>query len=517
MYFGGSSHLVIHVITLLNCIFTYSASFQAAKPALDAVMDKINSTTSHAGSHNVAGITQPEWKASPNQLHLSDRKETMPLSASVVPSNATQLISSRTTPDPLPNVDNDDNEATVTGISASISQESVSVTTATGVRQSTSSDIERKRSSDSTDDTDSEEISRDIIDSYLKNLSMLPPLLPLISTLGSNESSGSPPMPQLNLPLQHSSSSSSKIRSSSNSKQQHQLSKTESAMLNYIYDQYAPNKHRHYDFRLGPHFEGAKVGGVSNVSVHLNATTYLNCKVAILQDRTVTWVQRKHNSDNLQLLTVGNHTYSADTRFSVDFQHPNNWRLKISAAALNDEGIYECQISTHPPRLYRVFLTVNAPEVMIVNEFFEPLFDTFYEAASTIQLNCVVKYITMLYSVVHWTHNGRLLNDDIVRGGISVKTNLSDEGANSTLFVARVNKSDSGNYTCTIGPTLSFTTNVHVLNESLAELYHGNAYSSTNFSFKTITSTVTSLAITTAPMMFVLIWTLYFIGCTSVR
>lgn len=26
---------------------------------------------------------------------------------------------------------------------------------------------------------------------------------------------------------------------------------------------------------------------------------------------------------------------------------------------MNDEGIYECQISTHPPRLYRVFLTVN--------------------------------------------------------------------------------------------------------------------------------------------------------------
>lgn len=53
--------------------------------------------------------------------------------------------------------------------------------------------------------------------------------------------------------------------------------------------------------------------------------------------------------------------------------------------------------------------------------------------------------------------------------------------------------------------------------ESLAELYHGNAYNNRNFSFKTITSTVTSLAITTAPMMFVLIWTLYFIGCTSVR
>lgn len=59
-----------------------------------------------------------------------------------------------------------------------------------------------------------------------------------------------------------------------------------------------------------------------------------------------------------------------------------------------------------------------APEVIIVNEFLEPLYDTFYEAASTIQLNCMVRFSSMLYSVVHWTHNGRLLNDDIVRGGI---------------------------------------------------------------------------------------------------
>lgn len=46
----------------------------------------------------------------------------------------------------------------------------------------------------------------------------------------------------------------------------------------------------------------------------------------------------------------------------------------------------------------------------------------------------------------------------------SVRTDLMDEGANSTLSVARLNKSDSGNYTCSIGPTQFFTTSVHVLN-----------------------------------------------------
>lgn len=96
---------------------------------------------------------------------------------------------------------------------------------------------------------------------------------------------------------------------------------------------------------------------------HKTKNSYKSCLIPIFYFKLciwqVTWVQRKHNSDKLQLLTVGNHTYSADTRFSVDFQYPNNWRLKITGAIVNDEGIYECQISTHPPRLYRVFLTVN--------------------------------------------------------------------------------------------------------------------------------------------------------------
>lgn len=51
MYLGGTSHLVFRIITLLNCIFTYSASFQAAvghnKEQLGTVMDEVNSTHLH--------------------------------------------------------------------------------------------------------------------------------------------------------------------------------------------------------------------------------------------------------------------------------------------------------------------------------------------------------------------------------------------------------------------------------------------------------------------------------------
>jgi hypothetical protein len=39
-----------------------------------------------------------------------------------------------------------------------------------------------------------------------------------------------------------------------------------------------------------------------------------------------------------------------------------------------------------------------------------------------------------------------------------------DDGANSSLAVARADKFDSGNYTCSISPTEFATVAVHVLN-----------------------------------------------------
>lgn len=37
-------------------------------------------------------------------------------------------------------------------------------------------------------------------------------------------------------------------------------------------------------------------------------------------------------------------------------------------------------------------------------------------------------------------------------------------GANSTILVAKVNKTDSGNYSCSIGESQQYTILVHVLN-----------------------------------------------------
>lgn len=43
-------------------------------------------------------------------------------------------------------------------------------------------------------------------------------------------------------------------------------------------------------------------------------------------------------------------SYSSDDRFMVEHtRHLGNWALRIKNARKDDEGIYECQLSTHPP------------------------------------------------------------------------------------------------------------------------------------------------------------------------
>lgn len=64
MYLGGTSHLVFRIITLLNCLFTYSASFQAVshkeeKEQPGIIMDEINSTHFHVAHKQHEGTGMP--------------------------------------------------------------------------------------------------------------------------------------------------------------------------------------------------------------------------------------------------------------------------------------------------------------------------------------------------------------------------------------------------------------------------------------------------------------------------
>ncbi|PSN34530.1 hypothetical protein C0J52_26477, partial [Blattella germanica] len=67
-------------------------------------------------------------------------------------------------------------------------------------------------------------------------------------------------------------------------------------------------------------------------------------------------VRRK--DEELHLITFGLHTYSSDSRYSLNYQLPNDWRLQIQFANERDEGFYECQVSSHPPLVFYVLLNV---------------------------------------------------------------------------------------------------------------------------------------------------------------
>lgn len=68
------------------------------------------------------------------------------------------------------------------------------------------------------------------------------------------------------------------------------------------------------------------------------------------------WVRRM--ADKFSLLTVGNITYSGDPRIKITFQYPNNWRLHINPLMKEDAGLYMCQVSTYPPRVFATNITV---------------------------------------------------------------------------------------------------------------------------------------------------------------
>ncbi|CAG5101180.1 Protein of unknown function [Cotesia congregata] len=109
--------------------------------------------------------------------------------------------------------------------------------------------------------------------------------------------------------------------------------------------------------KYGPYFLDDDDG--RNVTERIGSTVLLDCRIGLLGDKKVTWLQ--HDKDSIRLLTVGNVQYSADERISLKFQYPDNWRLQITYATLRDNGLYKCQVeidSSHSlVKRYNVIIT----------------------------------------------------------------------------------------------------------------------------------------------------------------
>ena len=61
----------------------------------------------------------------------------------------------------------------------------------------------------------------------------------------------------------------------------------------------------------------------------------------------MSWSVRREDS-SLDLITVGNLTFSGDGRYSILHQPPNNWVLVIDTVNMADTGTYICTVQTFP-------------------------------------------------------------------------------------------------------------------------------------------------------------------------
>lgn len=77
----------------------------------------------------------------------------------------------------------------------------------------------------------------------------------------------------------------------------------------------------------------------------------------------MSWIKRSRPDDVPSLLTFGTTVYVQDERVAIDQitgRDYDDWALEIKDLQTGDTGSYECQISTEPPQIHRMHLTVES-------------------------------------------------------------------------------------------------------------------------------------------------------------
>ncbi|XP_046747154.1 zwei Ig domain protein zig-8-like [Diprion similis] len=200
------------------------------------------------------------------------------------------------------------------------------------------------------------------------------------------------------------------------------------------------------------------------------STALIPCIVKNIGDSMhVSWIRRRGVQ---QLLTVGLTTYASDERFqAIHFQHSEDWTLQIKYVQQRDAGVYECQVSTHPPS--SIFLLLQVVDAH--TEIDGPM-EKFVRPDSTLLLHCVVKKSTEIPSYLFWYHNSRMVNFDTDQG---YNVSRDSSGRESWLEVSRATSRHSGNYTCVASNAKSTRVLIHIFNgDNPAAMQHSAAASS---------------------------------------
>ncbi|XP_033749137.1 kin of IRRE-like protein 2 isoform X1 [Pecten maximus] len=210
----------------------------------------------------------------------------------------------------------------------------------------------------------------------------------------------------------------------------------------------------------------------TNVSYMAGDKAVLECAVENLGTRTVVW--RKLPSTTP--LTIGRFLYISNDAITVGHQpDSHHWNLHIHPVTADDEGEYECQVSSSDKTIrQRVNLTVVArwgsnpykkekgtstPDIRI----FSP---EHVNKGHPIQLHCNATGADTQLDELDWFINGHRVSTNFQKGVYIDKTvSLGSNTISSTLHIAQASMDDMGTYTCRTSAAQIKSTKVTVLND----------------------------------------------------
>ncbi|KAI9551419.1 hypothetical protein GHT06_021752 [Daphnia sinensis] len=221
-----------------------------------------------------------------------------------------------------------------------------------------------------------------------------------------------------------------------------------------------------------------------SVQTSLNGNIFMHCPVDTTEDFQVSWVRLP----DWRIVASGRNIYNKDERFRVlHVEGTDEWTLQIKYAALVDQGLYECQVSTETGiMIYYYNVSVIVPDTSIIGGS-----EYHVDMGSAIQLTCIIRNIPQEPQFVFWYHNDRMINYDSIADGGGTKTAMdaasssapssssrtkararprvevvteiesnsmmngveqqegaADRSVTSQLTIRHVTDVDSGNYTC---------------------------------------------------------------------
>ncbi|XP_045611945.1 uncharacterized protein [Procambarus clarkii] len=182
----------------------------------------------------------------------------------------------------------------------------------------------------------------------------------------------------------------------------------------------------------------------------VGSTAVLHCVANNVGENTVSWIRRR----DYHLLTVGSQAYSSDDRFQVRYiKHENDWQLHIRYVQVRDDGVYECQVSSHPPvSLFSTLHVLEATSEILGGP------EKYMTVGSSLRLVCVLRDNTQPPSYVFWYHDQHMINYHATR-----EVRVENNGGLSVLFLSNVRPADSGNYSCAPSNARPAHIYIHVL------------------------------------------------------